>query len=77
MNNNQANKVILTQLSEKLNPPSNLPQNATKYYSVVIGKLSKLWNFLNDIVIKIGRAQLLRKHIASELNVNITIFGNN
>jgi WASH complex subunit strumpellin len=56
-------------------PPSSLPNGMLKAYPQFISKLIKLWPLLEATVIKLGRIQLIRKHIASELNVSIIIFG--
>lgn len=50
-------------------PPNRLPNGLMRSYPQVISKLTKLWPLLETTVIKLGRIQLIRKHIASELNV--------
>ena len=67
---NEVIKVQVIQgLENRINPPSTLPTNITKYYSLALSKLYKVWDFFADVVIKIGKCQLIRKHISSQLNV--------
>lgn len=75
-NNPNIKKSVLEPLEKRINPPSTLPSNITKYYSVALSKLYKLWDFFIDIVIKVGRTQLLRKHTASELNFSCKVEAN-
>lgn len=42
--------------------------NAAKFYAPILTKLSKLFSFCTDLVLRIGQMQLLRTKIAYELN---------
>lgn len=72
-----AMKKLMDQFAQIVNPPSSMKQNMAKNYPLMLKSLVKLWPSLIEIVIKTGRAQLLRRHIASELNVCGVIIGNN
>ena len=69
-------KKLVESLSALLNPPMSLKQNLPKQYQLMMAKLSKIWGFLIEVVIKAGRAQLLKRHIASELNFSCKLDAN-
>lgn len=69
-------KKLIEAFGTFVNPPSSLKQNLPKQYQLMTAKLQKLWYFFIEIVIKSGRAQLLRRHIASELNFSCKLDAN-
>eukprot|EP01027_Heterolobosea_sp_BB2_P020448 GEZU01029172.1.p1 GENE.GEZU01029172.1~~GEZU01029172.1.p1 ORF type:complete len:329 (-),score=113.98 GEZU01029172.1:176-1027(-) len=66
----------LQALVDAINPPSTLPQNAIKQYALVLSKLNKVWPLFIDTIMSVGQAQLVRKHIASELNFSCKLDSN-
>jgi WASH complex subunit strumpellin len=73
---NLAVKKELDQFVQFAGPPSRLPSNMLKSYPLCISKLTKLWPLLEATVIKLGRIQLVRRHIASELNFSCKLNAN-
>jgi WASH complex subunit strumpellin len=69
LENEAIKEQVIKGLENRINPPSTLPVNITKYYALALSKLYKVWDFFADIIIKIGTSQLIRKHICSQLNV--------
>ncbi|PSN50014.1 WASH complex subunit 5 [Blattella germanica] len=50
--------------------PNNLISNPSRFYSQYTSRAQKVWPQILDRVLKIGQMQLLRKHIAYELNTS-------
>jgi WASH complex subunit strumpellin len=69
-------KKELDQFVQFAAPPSRLPNNLLKVYPQCISKLTKVWPLLETTVIRVGRIQLIRKHIASELNFSCKLNAN-
>eukprot|EP01062_Namystynia_karyoxenos_P056266 TRINITY_DN47237_c0_g1_i1.p1 TRINITY_DN47237_c0_g1~~TRINITY_DN47237_c0_g1_i1.p1 ORF type:complete len:1201 (+),score=529.48 TRINITY_DN47237_c0_g1_i1:83-3604(+) len=58
---------LYTEMQARLSPPSILPKSARDQYSLAEAKGKKFWPFFLDTIIRVGRCQLLRKHIGKEL----------
>jgi WASH complex subunit strumpellin len=72
----QIKKNLLDSLYKRIYPPSLLVTNISKFYNISITKLSKFFTNLNSIILKIGRAQLVRRHISFELNFSSKLDSN-
>eukprot|EP01064_Diplonema_japonicum_P020497 TRINITY_DN2999_c3_g1_i1.p1 TRINITY_DN2999_c3_g1~~TRINITY_DN2999_c3_g1_i1.p1 ORF type:complete len:1160 (+),score=247.44 TRINITY_DN2999_c3_g1_i1:53-3532(+) len=60
-------KCLIEKMSRHFQPVSSLPRDAKMYYHEAYQVGAKLWPAFLDKVMRIGRCQLLRKHIGKEL----------
>ncbi|KAL0488232.1 WASH complex subunit strumpellin [Acrasis kona] len=59
-----------------ITPASTLPTNLIKIYIAVISKMNRLWPIMLDLIMNVGRGQLIRRHVASELNFSCKLNAN-
>jgi WASH complex subunit strumpellin len=59
---------VLEELTVELGHPSTLPAQASKLYAAAKARTAKAWPGVMQIVGRVGQAQLLRRHLASQLN---------
>ncbi len=74
--NNNTVKGNITSFRNFISPPSTLPSNLTKIYIAVLNRLSRMWPVMLDLIVNIGRGQLIRRHVASELNFSCKLDAN-
>jgi len=61
---------MLALVSKGLSPCSNIISNPARFYSQYTSRAQRVWPQILDRVLKVGQIQLLRKHIAYELNTS-------
>jgi WASH complex subunit strumpellin len=74
--NNQSVKANIASFRNFISPPSTLPTTLTKVYLAMLSRLSRMWPILLDYIVNVGRSQLVRRHIASELNFSCKLDAN-
>ncbi|XP_069674332.1 WASH complex subunit 5 isoform X3 [Periplaneta americana] len=57
-------------VSKGLSPHSSIISNPGRFYSQYTSRAQRVWPQILDRVLKVGQMQLLRKHIAYELNIS-------
>jgi WASH complex subunit strumpellin len=60
----------LDTLTNELTPITTAVPNPSKFYINYTQKFTKVWPKILDLILKIGQKQILRRHIAYELNIN-------
>eukprot|EP00756_Hemistasia_phaeocysticola_P004516 Hpha_TRINITY_DN12863_c0_g2::TRINITY_DN12863_c0_g2_i1::g.24075::m.24075/K18464/RTSC, SPG8; WASH complex subunit strumpellin len=60
---------VFVEMAKRLSPPSTLPLKVAReqYQLADLPKLKRYWPAFLDITLRVGRCQLLRKHIGKEL----------
>eukprot|EP01004_Peranema_trichophorum_P009192 NODE_793_length_2356_cov_78.412450_g382_i1.p1 GENE.NODE_793_length_2356_cov_78.412450_g382_i1~~NODE_793_length_2356_cov_78.412450_g382_i1.p1 ORF type:complete len:750 (+),score=150.00 NODE_793_length_2356_cov_78.412450_g382_i1:316-2250(+) len=68
----------LVRMSKDINPPETIPKHARRWYEgSMVAKLSKQWfPVMLEITMRIGRNQLLRRHLAGELRFTCKLDSN-
>lgn len=66
----------MSSLTKELADTTNIP-NANKFYNNIISKFSKVWPKYLEWILAIGHKQILRQHIAYELNSSCKFNANN
>ncbi|XP_067001738.2 WASH complex subunit 5 [Anabrus simplex] len=61
---------MFTSVSKGLSPTTSLVRNPTRFYTQYTSRAQKVWPQILDWILKVGQMQLLRKHIAYELNIS-------
>lgn len=52
-----------------LGPTASIILNPNKFYNAYVSKFGKFWPNCLDLILQIGQKQILRSHIAYELNL--------
>lgn len=61
---------LLSSLNNDLQPTSSIVPNPVKLYASYTNKCVKVWSTILDWILQIGQKQIIRKHIANELNTS-------
>ncbi|KAK7873803.1 hypothetical protein R5R35_005787 [Gryllus longicercus] len=61
---------MFSSVSKGMTPLSGTVSNPKNFYSQFISRAQKVWPQILEWILKIGQLQLLRKHIAYELNIS-------
>ena len=59
---------FLFRLAQELHPTTQFPLDAPKLYAASLTKMEKVWPLVIDLVVRVGQAQLHRRHFTNELN---------
>lgn len=59
---------LLNSLKDELSPPTSVISQPTKFYNNYASKFTKIWPKVLEWVLHVGQKQIIRKHIAYELN---------
>lgn len=59
---------LLNALKEELLPTTSVISQPTKFYNNYTSKFVKVWPKILDWILHVGQKQIIRKHIAYELN---------
>ena len=58
---------LIEMMNRNFNPPSSLPTEAKQLYADFTEKGKKIWPVVTELIMRVGRCQLLRRHIGKEL----------
>lgn len=70
-------KAYLGPMEEALEPTACLPSNSKQLYDAAVSKVKGTHKYLLELVLKLGHLQLIRKHIANEVNFSCKLDSSN